>query len=126
MSVKQVVWRVLNKAGTSFIEPATEDKQEEIRLKLADIEAVLQSGDTGGVFDYSSGVDGEVLVPTGARVNQIQAANASTSIATIQINTGDLIEIPPNSTWSIDLKGTAEAPTITFTGTSHYFVGWTQ
>ena len=126
MSVKQVVWRVLNKAGTSFVEPATEDKQEEIRLKLADIEAVLQSGDTSGVFNYSSGVDGVVVVPAGGRVGQIQAANASTSIATVQINTGDLVNIPPNSTWSIDLNGSAEAPTITFTGTSHYFVGWTE
>lgn len=131
-------------AAGALIDPATQDTLEAVRALLAATLSVAGSvtvsnptanPETGlakdatltarlpqvvGTWDYYAGASGTVNVGAGRRV--VGIAVHATTAATMTINGGAAILIPPNS--SIDIVPNAQlvAPALAFTGTDSYFV----
>src|SRR5690554_3256005 len=53
MSLKQVVWRMLNKEGDSFVDPATTEGQESIRQEIENKEVLTNSQLRASALDVS-------------------------------------------------------------------------
>lgn len=75
------------------------------------------------VFNYKAGVSGVVNVPSSSAVKQVAALGPSG--ATMQIGSGDLVdvELPFSEYPDFSLTGPL---TITFTNTTKYYVSWVE
>lgn len=92
---------------------------------LVDLSGSIKVVDTNssrlvGTWAYYAGTSGTVTVSGGQRVIGISCH--ATNVATMTINAGATITIPPNCGFSSSPGGNLVAPTIVFTGTDAYFV----
>jgi hypothetical protein len=124
MSLLSVVFRVLNQAGTAFIEPATAGNQTTSNNTLASIDN--KTPDESGTWGYNAGTSGTLNVAANKRVLQITAAAQPLTGATMTVNGGQTITIPAGSSVTITPKANLVAPTIVFTSTASYFVEFVE
>lgn len=73
-----------------------------------------------GSWSYYSGLSGTVTVSSGQRVLSISCH--ATNVATVTINSGSAITVPPNCGFSSSPAGNLVAPTIVFSNTDAYFI----
>lgn len=76
-----------------------------------------------GIFGYKSATNGTLTLTGSKRVLSITASSGNTA-STIQINGGDIINIPILKNISIEVAGNITDPTIVFTNTTSYFVSY--
>lgn len=73
-----------------------------------------------GTWAYYSGLNGTVTIASGQRVLSISCH--ATNVATLTINGGSTVTIPPNCGFSSSPEGNLVAPVLVFTNTDAYFV----
>ena len=77
-------------------------------------------------FAYSAGTAGGTVTLTGEkRVNEI-VAYADGSNGTVAINGGDSITVRAGTSFTLSPKGCLVNPTIVFSASLDYFVGWRE
>lgn len=78
---------------------------------------------SSGEWGYYSGVSGTVSVASTDRVLMVSALNDTVDVdATVAIDGGPSILLPPGASFTFEPKGTLMAPSIVFTGTTSYMV----
>lgn len=73
-----------------------------------------------GVWGYSSGVSGTVILTGGKKI--ISIAAHATTVGSVTINGGSSIPIPIGTGVSFEPKGNVVDPTIVFTSTDSYVI----
>ena len=102
---------------------ATAGAQDSAYLRATAVRLGLindKTPDELGIWAYYGGVSDAGLAVVG-RVLGISAYAASTG-ATVSINGGDAIPVPPSGGFALDPRGNLLDPTIVFAGTDAYFV----
>lgn len=114
----KVVFRMLDKAGLTFVEPRREDGHGSSAVNPSH----FSNPATTGTWGYKAGVSGTPAIPAGARILQISASAPLETPASVTINGGDSVPIPSGSGVGFEPVGNLVAPTIVFTGTESYMV----
>lgn len=107
--------------GNIGIGSASETGQTITNNKLTSIDN--KTPNITGTFGYKSAANGTLTLTGSKRVLSITATSGNTA-STVQINGGDIINIPILKNISINVAGNITDPTIVFTNTTSYFVSY--
>lgn len=94
----------------------------DISLEATQKNVLLELKRDVGAWAYLAGISGNVAVVAGAKVRQIAVTSPLETASQFTINGGQTIIVPAGQSLTIEPKGNLIAPSITFTGTSAYFI----